>query len=156
MENNLKEIREFINQWKVRAINYYHEAIEDFQKDLKKAYSLGYGNEYKKAIQDIKEKYNEIVRDLGRSGYYSPKDREERLQKIIEREAEAKEKTLIARVNKEVGIIEQAIELYVGVNGELNGMIKGEKGTCKIETIYAGGYNIQCLHYRVLVHKVSA
>ena len=25
MENNLKEIREFINQWKVRAINYYHE-----------------------------------------------------------------------------------------------------------------------------------
>ena len=83
-------------------------------------------------MQDIKEKYNEIVRDLGRSGYYSPKDREERLQKIIEREAEAKEKTLIARVNKEVGIIEQAIELYVGVNGELNGMIKGEKGTCKI------------------------
>ena len=40
MENNLKEIREFINQWKVRAINYYHEAIEDFQKDLKKRFHL--------------------------------------------------------------------------------------------------------------------
>lgn len=34
-------------------------------------------------------------------------------------------------------------------------MIQGENGKCKIETIYAGGYNIQCLHYRVLVHKVN-
>ena len=61
---------------------------------------------------------------------------------------------LIARVNKAVGIILEAKALYVGVNGELNGYIKGEDGTCKIETIYAGGYNIQCLHYRVLVKKV--
>lgn len=154
MENNLKEIREFINHWKERAINYYHEAIEQYNKELKEVYKLGYGIEYKRAKQELHEKYNLVVRNLAYG--YSPKDREERLQKIIEREAEAKEKTLIARVNKEVGIIEKAIELHVGVNGELNGMIKGEKGTCKIETIYAGGYNNQCLHYRVLVHKVSA
>lgn len=34
-ENNLKEIKEFINQWKLRAINYYHQAIEDFKKNIK-------------------------------------------------------------------------------------------------------------------------
>lgn len=58
--------------------------------------------------------------------------------KIIEREATAKEKTLIARVNKEVGLIVKALNLKVGLNGELNGSIRGENGTCKIETIYAG------------------
>lgn len=34
-ENNLKEIKEFINQWKLRAINYYHQAIEDYKKNIK-------------------------------------------------------------------------------------------------------------------------
>lgn len=154
MENNLIEIKEFINQWKVRAINYYHQAIEDCGKERKEIYSLKDYDEYKRRIRTLKDKYNQIIIDLSHG--YSDKDREERLLKIIEREAAAKEKTLIARVNKEVGSIVKALSLNVGVNGELNGTIKGENGTCKIKTIYAGGYNIQCLHYRVLVHKVNA
>lgn len=155
-ENNLKEIKEFINQWKLRAIKYYRQAIEDYKKEyeeLKEKYYQS-NEDYKKEKRQLLEKYNQIVVNL--SYGYSSKDREERLLKIIEREATAKEKTLIARVNKEVGLIVKAINLKVGLNGELNGSIKGENGTCKIETIYAGGYNIQCLHYRVLVHKVNA
>lgn len=155
MENNLKEIKEFINQWKVKAINYYHQAIEDYKKEYKELNEkYSYSNDdYKKEKRQLLEKYNQIVINL--SSGYSPKDREERLLKIIEREAAAKEKTLIARVNKEVGLIVKALRLNVGLNGELNGTIKGESGTCKIETIYAGGYNVQCLHYRVLVHKIN-
>lgn len=155
MENNLKEIKEFINQWKVRAINYYHQAIEDYKKEYKELNEkYSYSNDdYKKEKRQLLEKYNQIVINL--SSGYSPKDREERLLKIIEKEAVAKEKILIARVNKEVGLIVKALRLNVGLNGELNGTIKGENGTCKIETIYAGGYNIQCLHYRVLVHKIN-
>lgn len=155
-ENNLKEIKEFIDQWKLRAIKYYRQAIEDYKKEyeeLKEKYYQS-NEDYKKEKRQLLEKYNQIVVNL--SYGYSPKDREERLLKIIEREATAKEKTLIARVNKEVGTIIKALSLNVGVNGELNGTIKGENGTCKIETIYAGGYNIQCLHYRVLVHVVNA
>lgn len=156
IENNLKEIKEFIDQWKLRAINYYHQAIEDYKKEYKELNEkyTQTNDDYKKEKRQLLEKYNQIVVDL--SYGYSPKDREERLLKIIEREATAKEKTLIARVNKEVGSIVKALSLNVGVNGELNGTIKGENGICKIETIYAGGYNIQCLHYRVLVHKVNA
>lgn len=155
MENNLKEIKEFIKQWKTKAINYYHQAIEDYKKEYKELnekYPLA-NDDYKKEKRQLLEKYNQIVVDL--SSGYSPKDREERLLKIIEKEAATKEKTLIARVNKEVGSIIKALSLKVGVNGELNGTIKCENGTCKIETIYAGGYNIQCLHYRVLVHKIN-
>lgn len=34
----------------------------------------------------------------------------------------------------------------------LNGFVIGKEGRCEIESIYAGGYNIQRLHIRVLVH----
>lgn len=155
MENNLTEIREFINQWKERAIAYYHQEIENCKEDLNKAYSLPSSYEYKKAIAEIKERYTNLVIDLAKPGNYSPKAREEKLIKIINKEAETKERLLITRVNKEVGTIVKALNLKVSVNGELNGIIQGENGKCKIETIYAGGYNIQCLHYRVLVHKLN-
>ena len=34
--------------------------------------------------------------------------------------------------------------------------MSGNKGKCKIETIGAGGYNIQCFHFRILVHEFKA
>ena len=155
MKNNLKEIKEFISQWKVRAINYYNNALIEYKKEKKELNKLDYcGNEYKNKRLELIKKYGEWV--VGNLALRGPKDAEEVILKVIERDGEAKEKMLIKRVNKEVGSIVKAISLNVGVNGELNGYIKGENGTCKIETIYAGGYNIQCLHYRVLVHKVNA
>lgn len=39
----------------------------------------------------------------------------------------------------------------IAANGELNGLAIGEAGNAVVRTIVAGGYNIQCLHYRVLV-----
>lgn len=178
MENNLQEIQEFINKWKERAINYYTENITYYhKKDREKDRELcnfhnnhylilkerniteeQYKEEYKKLKKEYKELEYEMEDRLTRRFaqdiyWYGLNTCLERMKKAIEKEAIKKEQLLIFRVNKAVGSIKKAITLKVGVNGELNGIIEGENGRCKIETIYAGGYNIQCLHYRVLVHR---
>lgn len=80
---------------------------------------------------------------------------DEEIEKALDREVEAKRKNLIARVEDKVGEIKDAGGLYIGVNGELNGVVIGEKGKARVETIYAGGYNVQVLHYRVLVKVIK-
>lgn len=62
---------------------------------------------------------------------------------------------LYKRCSEIVGIITDASGLRTGNNGSINGFVLGEKGKAYVETIYAGGYNIQVLHYRVLVKAVK-
>lgn len=152
MENNLKEIKEFINQWKEKARQYIPQAIEEYTAKRRETYEIKDRDLYLIRMRELAEEFPAYIRELAFG--YSDKDRNERIEKLINSEAEFKEKRLIARVNKAVGTIVKALDLEVGVNGELNGLIEGENGICKIDTIYAGGYNIQCLHYRVLVKKV--
>lgn len=73
------------------------------------------------------------------------------LDEVLTKEVESKRAKLIARVEKKTGKITDASALRVASNAELNGKVIGEKGEAYVETITAGGYNIQCLHYRVLV-----
>ena len=73
------------------------------------------------------------------------------LDEILDREVEAKKKKLIATVEKKAGKIINARGLRIGVDGSINGLVEGEIKTVQVETIYAGGHNVQCLHYRTLV-----
>lgn len=78
-------------------------------------------------------------------------DYDEFIEKFLDKEVESKRNKLISRIVKKCGNITDARNLRIGINGEINGHITGEIKTAKIETVYAGGYNIQSLHYRVLI-----
>jgi len=74
---------------------------------------------------------------------------------LLDKEVDRKREALITRVEKKAGRIIDASGLRVGDDGEINGRIKGEENTVNINTITAGGYNIQCLHYRLLVKVIK-
>ncbi|HCM90611.1 MULTISPECIES: hypothetical protein [Vagococcus] len=59
--------------------------------------------------------------------------------------------SIVVKSYERVGEIKDIKFGRLGSDGTFNGTVIGEKGTANIETILAGGYNIQRLHYRVLV-----
>ena len=89
------------------------------------------------------------------SGRYDKVFNREKLQKELDQEADAKYDDIIERTNFICGKITDASGLYVGMKGDLDGYIKGERGTAKVQTIGAGGYNVQRFHFRTLVHEAK-
>lgn len=96
------------------------------------------------------ERWKKIV-GRGLADLVSRYDYDEYIEKFLDREVDSKRRKLISRVEKKVGEIIDASALYIGVNGEINGVVVGTKDKAYVNTIYAGGYAVQCLHYRVLV-----
>lgn len=80
----------------------------------------------------------------------------EKLERELVAEYNAKYDSIVERASYHCGKITDAAGLSVGAKGELDGLVIGTKGMCAIETIGAGGYNIQCFHFRVLVHEFKA
>lgn len=79
---------------------------------------------------------------------------DEKLKAIVEEEKLNKYFDLCDRISNVVGEIKDVSNLSIGrQNGEINGYVLGAKGSCFVETISAGGYNIQRFHFRVLVKK---
>lgn len=101
------------------------------------------------------------VRD-GELEYISPYHRErtyeDAMRKLavdLKKDAEAKYDDIVERANRICGTIVDASGLSVGAKGELNGIVIGDRGNARIETIGAGGYNIQIFHFRTLIHEVK-
>ena len=54
MENNLKEIKDFINQWKVRAIDYYNNALVEYKKEKQELkYFNVWNGDYNKKMREL-------------------------------------------------------------------------------------------------------
>lgn len=86
---------------------------------------------------------------------YNKEEAYTRLKKDLENEANRKYDFIIERVNSICGTILDASGLSVGAKGDLNGVIIGEKGNAHVQTIGAGGYNIQVFHFRTLIKEIK-
>lgn len=103
-------------------------------------------------IVDFVNRYGELVRSWLKC--YT-KMTDEQIDKQVEADKQAKIFMLNARVEKITGKITNADNLKVSEKGDLTGYIEGEKGKAQVQTILAGGWNIQCYHYRTLVHEMA-
>ena len=165
---NVPAILEFLEAWKINVMNYYERMFPEYlkAKETRYAENAEYCDkvnrlwrerekreELRKAEKEQERQFHQAwsnfikYDDLGRFD-------KERLQKELNREAELKYDDIIERTNFICGTITDATGLRVGMKGDLDGFIIGERGTAKVQTIGAGGYNIQCYHFRTLVHKV--
>lgn len=101
----------------------------------------------RKNLEAMFKKYGEKrVRDL----MYQTEDD---IIKTCNRYADGYVMNLIDRVTKYVGQITDYSDLWL-TGPSINGIIVGERGRVRLETIIAGGWNIQCLHNRVLVKSI--
>lgn len=177
---NIPVILEFLAQWKERVKSYYKEAMPQYNKEKKiysdaeheyvKWYNAGgwrsrNDEEYKLKEAERKERQTAFKNKWGflfdflTHVYLEDGDPiysldEEKLQKVLDQEADAKYDFIVERTNAIVGQITDASNLRIGAKGDLNGFIIGIKGTAKVSTISAEG-PVQCFHYRTLIHPVK-
>ena len=173
---NIPVVEEFLKQWKEKADTYYRKEVKEL-REWKAEYRIYFNKKreelraefgYKVNTTDkevekreieykIDYKYertyisNKWTQDIVNLDYYEEKEFDNKLEKMLNDEVNRKRIDLYTRCSAKVGVITDATELKIGVNASLNGFVTGENGRAEVETIYAGGYNIQCLHYRVLV-----
>ena len=176
---NVPAIINFLENWKKRVMDHYTrwfaeylEAKEEYyKKSAEHAEWYNHGGwrqenakeiekEYRKYCKDFDWRYHKVANYERR--VFNPETRKydsefdrEKLQKELDAEANAKYDDIIERTNEICGKIIDASCLYIGLKGDLDGYIKGERGTAKVQTIGAGGYNIQCFHFRTLVREMK-
>lgn len=116
-----------------------------------------YGIERKARMNEDRKTLNDVSMGMkyGRNYFDEMYKDDEQIKKEAERDARFWVLDLASRVENAVGNITDWKRVHFSGKA-LNGLVVGTNGTAVVETIEAGGYNIQKLHYRVLVKMVKA
>ncbi len=149
-------IKDFLDDWADKVIKWYIDRLSEYRKKINNINDQYNkleidSTEHRTKYKEIKLEYiDPIMQQLLNSTNPTLKIRE-----IIEKDKENKILSLIKRVENITGKITDAKHLKVNEKGELDGVVIGDKGKARIETISAGGYNIQVFHYRLLVKEIK-
>lgn len=141
---------------KENTIDNLPELFKDFQN-----YLIAKWDEFDIADRDFyKQKYEELgygefIKKYGCSGYEKKNKTNEEIHNKNIKDSQTIILDLIDRVSAKTGEITSFKGLHLDYNNQgftiLNGTVEGKNGKAKVESITAGGYNIQRLHIRVLV-----
>jgi len=150
-------VKEFLQNWRTRAYEVYIADAKEYvvkynEFQVNHPYGSTNINEYRIARNELNARFEHVINLVNaHTGVVFTTQ----LNEMLDKEVIRKERNLIARVRKAVGTITDASNLYIGNNAEINGYVIGTEGKAKVETITAGGYNIQRLHFRVLVNNIK-
>ncbi|PEA25907.1 hypothetical protein CN984_12565 [Bacillus cereus] len=174
--NDYLELKEELHkkerEARIECINTYKDAYERYLDENGEAKDLSdhtLANVYPRSIMNtfleereldwksIQSRLNSFAGKtiLYMASIYDESKRLAWLEKALEQEKKSKMLDLINRINAVTGSIIDAEDLRISEVGNLNGIITGEKANAKVETIGAGGWNIQCFHYRTLVNEIK-
>lgn len=169
---NIKVLVDFLENWKAKTIVYFKAEKERYDISKKEYYERDreYVEKYnnrsrlgltKEEVRELEKEHRQYRNNFKREWshvtqfFHGSRTWEENLERDVEQEKNRKYDDIIERVNAIVGTITDASNLRVGAKGDINGIIIGDRGKAKVQTIGAGGYNIQCFHFRTLVHEVK-
>ncbi len=133
----------------------YAKLSEAAKTFLSERYIRGEGWKRVPTVLTLEEwKYN-MTKKIRTNDYPFYGYSDEKAIKIVEEDCDIKRIKFIIRVYNIVGEKITGSELIIDSrSGDVNGLIWSDKGKAKVQTIGAGGYNIQCYHFRCLVHEV--
>jgi len=168
---NIPQITEFLNRWEARMVNYFEEEWVKYVQ-AEKEYKIISNRFYKleRECHDYKKQREIIAEHEGahrkfkhswghvlqfERGYHSHDEWSKTMRKEMAAEKGRKYDFIISRTMELIGQITDASLLSIGQKGDLNGYIKGINGTAHVQTVGAGGWNIQCFHFRTLINKVK-
>lgn len=170
--HNVPAITQFLDNWEEQSIEYfqneyvrYTDAYKKRQEEIKAYRDWKYSDagwsaseeerlERSHAEDKLRKKFKEDWMHVTQF-YHGAGDWEETMKKDVRAEKIRKYDDIIRRTNDAIGEIKSAERLRVGKAGDLNGFIDGTRGSVKVETIGAGGYNIQRYHFRTLINKLK-
>lgn len=169
------EARLVVLQEQEAKINAMFDVLKDFIEKTVEAWDA-YDMKVAEKYNALSTRANEIAESLGFMAYKMDKDEEyqmlrkqmkalpyrgsdiERIHAQNMEDARALVLNLFVRTEKIVGTIEDYSSLIVtagnGGFATINGVIKGTDGSARVQSVLAGGWNIQRLHIRTLVHAL--
>lgn len=163
-EKKLEEAKEIANNWEKKYVIQLQkeltlatevpEAFREAKEALVASWVESDIRAREAMLNSRKElEYKEFRKLYTYTAEESLKHTDEEFRKIEEREADEWLLDLYNRVKEITGEITDCS--YIRWGGKcLDGYIIGKNGKASVETIGAGGYNIQRWHLRTLVHKI--
>lgn len=162
--NNMMKAEEakedFINNLPENVIEFMNELEDSWNKyDMRRRDKIQAMKhelyQYDNFSTEYKEGKAKMHQMFGSNWYEDSFLTDEQIKKDNKKAVKSLILDFINRVKDRVGTITSFANLHLNRDNQgfaiLNGKVEGTEGTARVESIYAGGYNIQRLHVRVLV-----